>query len=429
MKIHALTLLLVSALVQCKASLFHSSLCTPCTVTLKSGDDIQAAINSASSSGAVICLEAGVYKPSSTINITKSVELRGPNSHDDPRQSTSCSRFPVDESKEAIIDGETRFDNIINIKADDVTIDGLLIKNSKLDMIQSLADPPIKNASIRYNIITKSGDEGIQLRECESCVVEYNHLFDIAQDAINMCCGSENGTIQFNEAHRIGSDNAAIYIYDADAIHITDNLVYDVLKNDGIKMGDGCSGPSDNGSIERNVVHTTAQDGITVYSSNTLVKDNEIYNSGSENGALYIACQATKGVTVEGNMIFYNNFSGSPTTYGVRIGKLGESPLDTSSITINGNCIQGNEEGMIHVLATNAQDIDATGNWWGADDGPSGQGNGSGDSVSTGLDFEPFLMEAPEKCLPQCKLTSCEGGATKKSKSSKSTGCPKRLRK
>ena len=44
--------------------------------------------------------------------------------------------------------------------------------------------------------------------------------------------------------------------------------------------------------------------------------------------------------------------------------------------------------------------------WWGAPDGPSGDGAGSGDSVSvtgTGsLDFDPWLSSVP----PQCEIFS-----------------------
>ena len=265
------------------------------------------------------------------------------------------------------------------------------------------------NANIRYNIITKSLDEGIQLRDCDDCVVEYNHVFNVAQDGINMCCDSANGIIQFNEVHGIGSENAAIYIYGADSIQISDNLVYDVIFNDGIKMGAKlCNDPAPNGSIERNVVHNTAQDGITVYSSNTEVRDNEIYNSFSENGALYISCQGTTTVTVEGNVIHDNGVIGGSTTYGVRVGKSGAQPIETSTIIINGNCIQGNEKGMINDSA-DLDDIDATGNWWGASDGPSGVSpTASGDSVSTKVDFDPFLVESPKQCRPKCNPKSCK---------------------
>lgn len=373
---------------------FDSVLGTPCTVTLSAGDNIQAAIDSASN-GDVVCLGAGTYAPLGTIDINKPLELRGPQSNVDPR--TSCGSARTDPAGEAVVDGAS-VGTIFVITADDVTIDGLTIQNqgSFDDMIESPSNADISRVNIRYSIITEATDEGIQLRDCADCVVEYNLVFNIGQDGINMCCGSTNGSIQFNEVHGIGSENAAIYVYDSEAMSINDNYVYDVTDNDGIKMGgsdcDGDKAP--NGFIGRNVVRDVVQDGITVYSSGTTVMDNEIYNSNSENGALYIQCSGTQDVTVMGNVIHDNGGS----TVGIQIGN-GIDPT-TASIRINENCIQGNNEGMVNG-ATAAGIIDATQNWWGAVDGPSGPGgSGSGDSVSTNVDFSNFLTTAPEKCQP-----------------------------
>src|SRR5262249_31971667 len=48
------------------------------------------------------------------------------------------------------------------------------------------------------------------------------------------------------------------------------------------------------------------------------------------------------------------------------------------------------------VVNASGPTIDARGNWWGAADGPSGVGSGSGDAVSSGVDFSNFLAEPPE---------------------------------
>jgi hypothetical protein len=64
-----------------------------------------------------------------------------------------------------------------------------------------------------------------------------------------------------------------------------------------------------------------------------------------------------------------------------------------------GNCLSSNLEGVIHAGTAAATFED---NWWGAADGPSGDGPGSGDTVSvTGigsLDFEPWLTSPPAYC-------------------------------
>ena len=53
------------------------------------------------------------------------------------------------------------------------------------------------------------------------------------------------------------------------------------------------------------------------------------------------------------------------------------------------NCIFGNaDDGMENQTTT---EVDAECNWWGSHDGPSGLGPGTGDAVSTNVDFDPWI--------------------------------------
>lgn len=56
---------------------------------------------------------------------------------------------------------------------------------------------------------------------------------------------------------------------------------------------------------------------------------------------------------------------------------------------INNNNIFGN--GVWGIFSKTDSVVDATNNWWGAVDGPSGVGVGSGDAVSTNVNFTPWL--------------------------------------
>ena len=98
-----------------------------------------------------------------------------------------------------------------------------------------------------------------------------------------VACASINGVVQFNEVHDLGSasaTNSAIYTFAvgsaATTINITvqGNLVYNHFGNDAIKIG--AKGGQDRllggGSVVGNVVHDTAQDGITIDASNTLAQ-------------------------------------------------------------------------------------------------------------------------------------------------------------
>ena len=94
-----------------------------------------------------------------------------------------------------------------------------------------------------------------------------------------------------------------------------------------------------------------------------------------------------------------------------------------STIRINDNCITGNPRGLINDCLR--QQLDATGNWWGANDGPSPPG--SGDSVEGNVNVIDFLTDEPEECKREC-ITICkpELVCASKSKSSPPRRVPPR---
>lgn len=374
---------------------------SPCTTTIPAGGDIQAAIN-ASSPGDVICLQPGVYSPPAKIQINKSVTIQGPQVGVDPRPSAGSSRSPGDPSTEAIIDGAAaNLSGIIVILADNVILDGLQVRNGSGDLIDSEDDLATSGTTLRNLIINHAtGDEAIQLRYVLNGVIEYNYIFDIAQDGINMCCGSSGGLVQQNEVTDNNSENAAIYIYGATNMTIKCNLVYDVNGNDGIKLG--TKGGSDallsGGWILYNTVHDTAQDSISVYMSDTHVEGNEVYNSTSENGAIYLAW-GISNVQVTLNDLHNNTLN--PGKWGDPGAVMIGSAVNSATVSVTNNNIYDNSVNGVTNKA--AEPLNAVTNWWGAADGPSGVGSGSGDGVSTNVNYDPWLaapVSIPDVCTP-----------------------------
>jgi hypothetical protein len=60
-----------------------------------------------------------------------------------------------------------------------------------------------------------------------------------------------------------------------------------------------------------------------------------------------------------------------------------------ATVAVNNSCISGNSNASVYRWQSPA--IDYTGNWWGAADGPSGSGPGSGDTVSNNILYANFL--------------------------------------
>jgi hypothetical protein len=80
---------------------------------------------------------------------------------------------------------------------------------------------------------------------------------------------------------------------------------------------------------------------------------------------------------------------------------------DLSGVHINRNNIYGNTQFGVWAEPDNTGTADAENNWWGNDSGPSGAGSGSGDAVSTNVDYDPWTGEA---YAPTKSVTPTTGG-------------------
>jgi hypothetical protein len=319
-------------------------------------NSIQAAIDAASA-GDTIQVEAGTYAISSTIMIDKSITLLGAQAGVDPR--TAAGSRSAGDGNESIIDGGGTLLNLIKITANNVTIDGFDVRNGTGDLITSSSTASISNPVIRYNFVHGSAtDEGMQIRNAANPIAEYNNVYDTGGDGINFTSDnsttliSTDGIVRFNEVHNTSlvaaNANAAIYLDGARNTTVQGNLVYDITHNDGIKIGDkaGSSAAFTGGLVIDNIVHDTDQDGIAVYMSNVTVSGNAIYNSTSENGAIFVEFDVAN-IAIQGNSIHDNGVgSDSRTTYAIRIGKDG----NPTNVTITDNTLAANE---VHLFFKN----------------------------------------------------------------------------
>lgn len=155
-------------------------------------------------------------------------------------------------------------------------------------------------------------------------------------------------------------------------VHISDNAINCIgsgperrhvgitLINYGANSSEADAGGVRNVTISGNTVTTGGPDsyGILLWGKNTniSVQDNTISN-------------LNKGLAVE------EKYSGAGFA---------------SSVVAHYNCITGNTLGVSNGSAEVANLVDAENNWWGAADGPSGVGPGSGDAVSANVDFNPW---------------------------------------
>ena len=124
--------------------------------------------------------------------------------------------------------------------------------------------------------------------------------------------------------------------------------------------------------------------------SGVTVNDNDV--SGIVPRGIYAVAEtrnAAAVASIDALSITDNIISGNGDGVVVKDFVNGGGTPSHSGIAINTNAITGN--GTFGVEVENGNTVDATCNWWGNADGPSGNGPGSGDTVSMNATFQPWL--------------------------------------
>src|SRR5690606_30760601 len=161
------------------------------------------------------------------------------------------------------------------------------------------------------------------------------------------------------------------------------------------------------------VSNAAFEDGGAIYNTGTLtVNTSDLsYNTASLGGGILN--------TSSGNVSVVNSrFRSNVTWRGAGIYSFGAVDVNQSVFTdnhsgegaaiqagnnasIHNTCLVGNNDGEFGgwaVFNLSSNPIDATNNWWGAADGPSGNATGSGDAIFGNVTYTSFLTSAPSHC-------------------------------
>jgi len=171
---------------------------------------------------------------------------------------------------------------------------------------------------------------------------------------------------------------------------ITGNTVIN-SGNQGIWVGYDWTGlgPSDNATITNNCVDGAMEGGISfVHSNGATISGNTITNVAGDGwsvGALSLkdSCSNVQAYdnTIHNNDGSWGGYSGTGNGVGI--------DGTPSSIDLHNNNIYSNTGYGLRNYSTVG--VTAENNWWGAASGPSSSGPGSGDEVSTYVDYDPWL--------------------------------------
>ncbi len=158
----------------------------------------------------------------------------------------------------------------------------------------------------------------------------------------------------------------------------TGNLAYVDIRYGGYVGGNQDANlviRSDNTSVSQARISQSSTYGVRVYGDDVNLSNSDIY--GNEDGGIYIHNSSSAVVTNSrlfanaGDAIYVNSSAGATVT---------ESELF-------GNTVHG-----INTHPSSLT-VDAQDNWWGAADGPGGDGPGTGDSIQGNVDITSLLMD------------------------------------
>lgn len=307
---------------------------------------IQSAINNANE-GDTIVVDDGTYNENIVIN--KSITLLGKQNAVDARTRSS--------SEESVIKSFFS-EGAIQVQADDVVIDGFKITDSFKGIH---ATEECSGLIIKNNIFLGPIQEAINLQRASTALVEYNFIEGANTSAITG--GDDKGTSS------TGDDLIT-------KARIMNNLIEDSKS--------GITGYQKDSVIEGNVIgNFSASEGTGIGGQflDTKIKNNLINGYSSGKG---FVLESHENRPFSENINFFNNIL--TNNY---MGIYSNQTLLGKFINISFNSLSENIIGAANVNTASVLNVKY--NYWGACDGPSGTGPGSGDQLSGNLTYIPWI--------------------------------------
>jgi parallel beta-helix repeat protein len=210
---------------------------------------------------------------------------------------------------------------------------------------------------------TSNNGDGISVESGSSHVTVTNNAASSANNGFRIT-NSSDVTVTANQA--TNSTTGFFVDNGSNAVALFNNQAQSL--NTGVRVGSGAT----NVTLASNTVDGTALSLELQNSSHVVITGNTLINSGLgfsiTNGAGNLVTATFNVITSTGGVLFN---SGNASGLLLRRNNLANNTgvTNTAAGTLNAEC-----------------------NWYGAANGPSGVGNGSGTPVSTGVDFNPWLL-------------------------------------
>ena len=333
------------------------------TISINPGDSIQAAINAATS-GDTISVAAGVYTEDLVIN--KTIELFG---------ADKTTTIIKGITNVLIASWPLAVPNI-DIQEDDIKIHGFTIQGPDYVAGKYVSGLLIDGINVEIydnNFVTVKAENTDELGQA---ITTYSKTAIPTADVSGLNIHDNT----FTGSGSVGTE--AIYINPH-----TGSGTITIENNEFLgSIFIGISAESGNLNLINNAIHSNVDSwyGIRVFDSNKTSTYDNIFVTGNTIQGFDIG-----GIRVGNSGVGTSIFVVSILSNNLSNNNIGIWAREGSQVTATDNSISGNTIGIQNDY-TNT--LNAENNWWGHITGPGGVGPGEGDSVSTNVDFNPWLV-------------------------------------
>lgn len=345
---------------------------------------IQTAANHAPP-GSVIRLMAGVYPESFTLN--KHLTLIGMGSGANPASNTILRKGSHTAVLTLAASGESAADPILlqNLRVEPVNVAGLAVPSGtvsyvRLNNVQVIGS---QNDNVNVNEVGLWVGTAASLHNLEVSNSAFNQLV-YGWHLAKLGGSSDVRDLNVSDTEFRHNDVAGIYAEKLANVSL-ENVVLD-----GNGVNSTLVAAEWGAGFDLNLAEGTA---ANILFTNVTMSGNGL---GMREG-VGLSIRLGETAVLTHVTVIGGSFSGNER--GIRLGAAGQSNVGLSGVTIQqadivGNVpIYGGGDGSANggVINHSPQEVVATHNWWGDDSGPSGAGSGSGDGVSAGVLFCPWL--------------------------------------
>ncbi|WP_440766223.1 right-handed parallel beta-helix repeat-containing protein [Natronorubrum sp. DTA7] len=322
----------------------------------------------------------------------------------------------------------------IQIAFSDATVTDNAVSNSTGSTVQRVGAITLwasDNSLVADNVVTASANDGLRVVESEGVDLARNTVIDSGRNGIQLE-GATNTTISDDTISNVGSRGLLVERSAGLTLNgvTVENSGWDGLsidRSDGTTItGSTITGTdrrgiylrsTDGAVLEGNTVTTSGDSGIEsdfgwVSSDNATVTGNTVTDNGD--AGIDFGASGLEGTEISSNTVSGNSIGIAVTNDAVVTDNEVTNNLEAGieiafepvGIRITDNEIMSNGIGVDYDRGTwsNYEAVNATQNWWGVANGPSGGvvdpvtgtvANGNGDSVTENVRFDPWTGDAP----------------------------------